>query len=84
MDTNTMPADAQARLIEAATAVMKEQAFVPASESELKDWLLANAVAVGQRAIDLQLDMFVKYKKHQREIDSAISESVYYRIRGAK
>lgn len=81
MSTTIIPPDVKARLIEAATELISEQEFVPLSERDLELWMAKNAATIGQRAIDLQLDMFVKYKARQREVDSIISASVYRKIR---
>lgn len=81
MSTATIPLDVKARLIEAATELMAEREFVPLSARDLELWMAKNAEVIGQRAIDLQLDMFVKYKARQCKIDSIISKAVYREIR---
>ena len=79
-----IPEDVKARLIEAATELMREQAFEPLSERDIEVWLARNSEAVTQRAKDLQNAMFEKYLARRGAIDSAISQSVYRRIRGER
>lgn len=76
-----MDADIKARLVQAAEQIARERGFVPESEEAMDEFLVANAAAIGQRAIDLQLDMFVKFKQHQEQITRLLSASIYHEIR---
>lgn len=79
--TATIPDDIKARLIQAATEVMSEQEFTPLTARDLEIWMTRNAEAIGQRARELQMQMFEKYLKNQGAVDSAICQATYRQIR---
>lgn len=78
--SNQVPPDVHAYLLQAATELIAEQGFVPLSQRDLELWLAARAELIGQRALDLQVAMFVKYLERQ-DVVAAVSESVYRQIR---
>jgi hypothetical protein len=69
MEKELLPKDVKAYLIQAAAQVAKEQGFCPESQEASDTWFRANAVAIGDRARDLQIEL----------LNKLTAESGYYR-----
>lgn len=78
-----IPKDATAYMLQATTEIAKETGFSPRSESDLGIWMVANRVAICERAKELQWALLAKLLRHdvKERVGKLMADTVWHGVR---